>query len=361
MKSIKLTEKQRQEIQQLRRQANDRRLYQRLSALLWIDEGCTREEVAQRLDVSSRQVGDWLRIFRNKGLKELCTLHYKGDPGKLKPAQMEKLKEEIAKGGFHNARQVCDWIKETFAVEYSPSGVKDLLRRCGASYHKVSGFFWKADRDKQRQFVKKYRRHQREQRQAAEAGEEIRHYFVDACHPIWGLEMLYCCWLLVGQRYYVGVGSGRKRLNILGAYCREDHDYVDIRLHKKDDNINGERFVELMEKLLAKHPKVKKFILYLDNAGYYKKPLVKEWLSKHSQFHLIHVPAYSPNLNLIERLWKFLRKKAFQRWHKSFEEMQQAVADVLDNLKDYKSDLDTLMTDKFSILSDDEVTTLIPA
>ncbi|HMB04885.1 MAG TPA: hypothetical protein VKP69_14240, partial [Isosphaeraceae bacterium] len=45
---------------------------------------------------------------------------------------------------------------------------------------------------------------------------------VDACHPVRGLGLLYSCWLLVGQRFYVGVGDGRKRLNILGAYCPDD-------------------------------------------------------------------------------------------------------------------------------------------
>src|SRR4051794_4609264 len=83
MKTIELTPKQRREIQEQRRQASDRRIYQRLSTLLWIDDGRTREEVAALLGVTSRQVGDWLRIFRNKGLKELCTLHYRGDPGRL--------------------------------------------------------------------------------------------------------------------------------------------------------------------------------------------------------------------------------------------------------------------------------------
>ena len=93
------------------------------------------------LGVSSRQVGDWLRIFRNKGLDELCILHYRGDPGRLRPAQIQRLKQEIAKGIFHNVEQVRAWIEEHFGVAYSPSGVKDLLHRIGASYHKVSGFF----------------------------------------------------------------------------------------------------------------------------------------------------------------------------------------------------------------------------
>jgi transposase len=141
MKTIELSAKQRREIQERRRQAGDRRIFQRLSALLWIDEGRTREEVGQLLGVSGRQVGDWLRIFRNKGLDELCTVHYRGDPGRLRPAQVERLRQEIAKGIFHNAEQVRAWIEEHLGIAYSPSGVKDLLHRIGASYHKVSGFF----------------------------------------------------------------------------------------------------------------------------------------------------------------------------------------------------------------------------
>jgi transposase len=141
MKTIELSGKQRHEIQERRRQASDRRIFQRLSALLWIDQGRTREEVADLLGVTSRQVGAWLRIFRNKGLDELCTLHYRGDPGRLRPAQVEQLKQEIAKGIFHNSEQVRAWIEENFGISYSTSRVKDLLHRIGASYHKVSGFF----------------------------------------------------------------------------------------------------------------------------------------------------------------------------------------------------------------------------
>jgi transposase len=342
MKTIQLTPRQRKAISERRRQAQDRRIYQRLSAILWSDDGRTREEIAQLTGVSTRQVGQWLRIYRNKGLDELCTLHYQGDPGRLGPSQVERLKQEIETGVFHNADQIRTWIEATFGVAYSASGVKDLLRRIGASFHKVSGFFWKADVKKQKQFVRKYRRHKRQ------AGPETRRYFVDACHPVWGVDLLYSCWLLTGQRFYVGVGNGRKRLNILGAYSPDDHDYVDLRLTR--ENITGEQFVRLLEALLAKHPGTGKFLLYLDNARYYGKPCVKEWLAAHRQFRLVPLPAYSPNLNLIERLWKFLRKKAFQRWHVTFEGMQAAVAEVLDRLGEYHDELSTLMTERFAIV-----------
>src|SRR3954471_4683368 len=161
MKTIRLTPQQRKDIAERRRLAPDRRIYQRTSAVLWGDEGRSREEIADLLGVSTRQVGQWFRIFRNKGLDQLCILHYQGDPGHLRPAQVDRRKQEVATGAFHNAEQVRTWVHDTLGVAYSLSGIKDLLRRIGASYHKVSGFFWKADVQEQRRWVQKHRRHKR--------------------------------------------------------------------------------------------------------------------------------------------------------------------------------------------------------
>jgi transposase len=330
----------RQEILCRLRQTPDKRVAQRLYALLWTADGCTSREVAQRLTVTSRQVRKWLHLYRTQGLEPLCSLQYRGGQCQLRSAQIERLKEEISTGRFLAARQIADWIAETCHVVYTERGVRNLLHRIGASYHKATGFFWKADPDKQEEFIAKYQRHKTEAQ-----GQKTRRYFVDACHPVWGVEMLYYCWLLVGQRFLVGVGGGRKRLNILGAYCPEDQEYLDIRLSR--DNINGQQFVNLLRVLLERHPETEKFILYLDNAKYYHAEVVKEWLARHPQFHLEPLPAYSPNLNLIERLWKFLRNKAFTCWHKSFEDMEAAVSKVLDHLEDYRDELETLMTENF--------------
>lgn len=250
MKPIVLTGEQLEEIERRRKQTLDRRIYQRLTAVLAIASGKSREEVAELLGVSLSQLGEWLRVFRNEGLDALCTLLYKGDPGNLTPHQVQQLKDEVAKGCFRNSDQIRHWIHKTFGVAYSPSGVKDLLRRVGISYHKVTGFLWKADPDKQKAFVKKYKQHRAHARRK-EPGH-TRRYFVDACHPIWGLGLVFSCWLLVGQRLLVGMGGGRKRLNILGAYCPDDQEYLDLRLTR--DNINGEQFVNLLRVLKERHP-----------------------------------------------------------------------------------------------------------
>jgi transposase len=351
MKPIVLTPGQRREIERRRKDTLDRRVYQRLTALLTVAEGKSRGEVAHLLGIGLSQLGEWLRVYRNRGLDALCTLHYKGDPGKLTAHQVDQLKEEVSTGCFRNSDQIRHWIEATFGVRYSSTGVKDLLKRSGVSYHKVTGFLWKAASDKQRAFVERVARHQREAKRPD--APRTRRYYVDACHPVWGLDLVYCCWLLVGQRLLVGMGGGRKRLNILGAYCPDDDEYIDYRLTR--DNINGAQFVNFLRLLRSRHPETERFILYVDGARYYGSPTVQEWLRRHPEFHLSPIPAYSPNVNLIERLWKFLRAKALSRWHKTFEDMQAAVSVVLDHLEDCRRELRTLMTEKFHVIDKHEI------
>ena len=242
---------------------------------------------------------------------------------------------------------MCDWVEKTFGRRFSHGGVRKLLKRLGCSFHKVSGFLFKADQDKQKEFIADY-----EQDKDKVQAESWRRYFLDGVHPLYGLEVVFYCWLLAGQRFEVGVGGGRKRLNILGAYCPDDPEYLDRRY--TDRNLNTQSVIELFALMMGKHPRTRHFRIYLDNARYQHAAVLKEWVARTKKdagvtFDLRHLPAYSPNLNLIERLWKFLRKEALQRWHPTFEDMQKAVADVLDNLPRYRKQLETLMTERFHL------------
>lgn len=140
----------------------------------------------------------------------------------------------------------------------------------------------------------------------------------------------------------------------MGAYCPQDQEYVDIR--QAEGTISAPHVIQLLEKIQKKHPTITVFVIHLDNARYQHARMLKEWIQMKQEtegvtFQLKHVPAYSPNLNLIERMWKFLRKHAFRTWHKTFEAMQAAAAEVLDNLSAYRDELATLMTEKFQIIT----------
>jgi transposase len=254
---------------------------------------------------------------------------------------------------------VCDWVATNFGRKFSPSGMRKLLKRIGCSFHKASSFLFKAKRAEQEEFVEQYEQDKQKVVEENKDGQQhYRRYFIDGVHPLYGMEVLFYCWLLVGQRLEVGVGGGRKRLNILGAYCPEDQEYVDRRY--TDENLTAQSVIALFEELMRKHPETKHFRIYLDNARYQHAILLKEWIEKTKKdkgvfFDLKHLPAYSPNLNLIERLWKFMRKEALQKWHPTFEDMQQAVANVLDNLPRYREQLKTLMTEKFHLRPDESI------
>jgi len=232
--------------------------------------------------------------------------------------------------------------------------MRKLLNRLGCSFHKVSGFLFKADVQKQKEFIADYEH----DKQPARDGS-LRRYFLDGVHPLYGMEVIFC-WLLSGQRFEVGVGGGRKRLNILGAYCPDDQEYLDRRY--TDRNLTAQSLIELFTLMMTRHPDTKHFRIYLDNARYHHAVVLKAWIAQVQQergvfFDLKHLPAYSPNLNLIERLWKFLRKEALQKWHPTFEAMQQAVAAVLDNLGRYREQLQSLMSERFHLTP--EVSTIV--
>src|SRR3954463_7055673 len=127
--SLALTAELRTEISNTRQCERDARIYQRLSALLWLNDGMTQDQVADPLGVTSRQVRKWVRLFRQQGLEALGTLNYLGGQQKLTDEQVGQLKEQIQAGAFHTTKQVRHWIQEAFGIGYTRGGVTDLLHR----------------------------------------------------------------------------------------------------------------------------------------------------------------------------------------------------------------------------------------
>jgi transposase len=179
---FRLDPKQRQQVRHRARNERDHRITRRLLALLGLNQGRTEAEVAQLLDVEPRSIRNGKKLYRMGGLDALCTLQHKGDRGERTGPQQQQLRDEIKTGRFRTIKHVRAWIEQTFAVTDSDSGAKRLLRRLGCSYHKASGYLFKARRDKQEEWVKKYEAHK------GRVGRTLRRYFIDGVHPVWGQE-----------------------------------------------------------------------------------------------------------------------------------------------------------------------------
>lgn len=153
-----------------------------------------------------------------------------------------------------------------------------------------------------------------------------------------------CLWCFV--RLFVRSPSGRKRWNVLGAV-----DFVTKQLVTVTNTtyITATTVCELLHLLAAQHPGVP-ITLVLDNARYQKCALMQD-LAKQLQIELLYLPAYSPNLNLIERLWKYVKKRSLNgKYYATFAEFQTAIQDCLNRINtDYHDDMKTLLTGNFQL------------
>ena len=89
-----------------------------------------------------------------------------------------------------------------------------------------------------------------------------------------------------------------------------------------------------------------------DNARYYRSKAVQAYL-KTSRIKLVFLPPYAPNLNLIERLWKFFKKQVlYNRYYETFAEFKAACEAFFSNPSQYEVQLRSLLTENFAIIGE---------
>lgn len=159
-------------------------------------------------------------------------------------------------------------------------------------------------------------------------------------------------------RIFIQAPAGRQRFNVLGALDAISHQLVTVT---NDTYINAQSVCLLMQKLRLLTPQLP-IVLILDNARYQKCQLV--WLmARDLNIELLYLPSYSPNLNLIERLWKFVKKKClYSIYYADFNTFSKAISSCLDHTHDtYKVELDSLLTLNFQTFENVTLLSSIPS
>ncbi len=171
-------------------------------------------------------------------------------------------------------------------------------------------------------------------------------FFVDAAHFVFGT-FLCCLWSF--QRIFVRAASGRQRFNVLGAWNAVTRELIAVT---NTTVVNTETMCELLRKIAALGL-TGPITLVLDNARYQRNAVVQA-LATQLGITLLYLPSYSPNLNLIERLWKFIKRRAlYGRYHPSFAQFQASIQEVLDDLSTtHAAKLKSLMTLNFQRFED---------
>jgi transposase len=176
--------------------------------------------------------------------------------------------------------------------------------------------------------------------QQARAGQRAV-FFADAAHFVWA-PFLGCLWCL--ERLFVRSATGRRRYNVLGAVNAVTHQMICVT---NEGYVNAQSVCSLLRQLAGAGLQIP-ITVVLDNAAYQRCELVQA-LARSLGIQLLYLPSYSPNLNLIERVWRFVRKCSLNStYHASFEQFQGAIDSCLENLTTkYKNDMATLLVHEF--------------
>jgi transposase len=308
----------------------------RIKVILLLDKGWTHEKISEALFLDEGTIRNYRKRYVEGGVLGLVNDMHSGRRCQLSPKELQLLSVKLSEEIFLEAKEVAAYIKERFEVEYSVSGVTSLLHSLGFVYKKAKAIPGKADREKQELFIKEYLR--------LKAKSEGKIYFADSVHPRHNSIISYG-WIKKGDDFEVLSNTGRYHLNITGAIDIESMEMVT----RSCQWVNADSICELLKSLRTKHLYGEVIHLILDNARYNRSWKVKE-LACDLGIELMYLPPYSPNLNPIERVWKFFKKKVlYNRYYESKAEFDEVCLKFFKYIRKFKDELSTLVTDNFEV------------
>jgi transposase len=329
------------ELRAAHRGTSDKREADRIKAVVLLATGWTAEAVAEVLQVDSNTVRNHFKCYRQGGLEALNDVGtgVGGSKCALDADQLAILDVHLQDNVYLSAKAVAHWVEQTFGVSYTESGMTAVLHRLGYVYKKPKLVPGKADRQAQEQFLVDYDNIMKNK------SKDDAVYFMDAVHPQHN-PVLACGWIKRGEEQEIRSNTGRRRLNINGAIDLERLEPV-VRF---DETINAESTIALFKQLEALHLATAWIYVICDNARYYRSKAVQEYLTS-SRIKLVFLPPYAPNLNLIERLWKFFKKKIlYNHYYETFDEFRVACEEFFSNPRKYHRELRSLLTANFAIV-----------
>lgn len=313
------------------------RVRQRLEAVYLKAIGYPHQEIERIVGIGQKALRSYLRMYQAGGIEALKALKFYRPKSEL-DRHREQLEAEFEIRPAKSINEAVQRIEKLTGIRRSPPQVDKFLKNLGLKRLKVGHIPAKADPDKQKAFLE-----DKLDPPLEEAGQGKRHvFFVDAAHFVMR-PFLGFLWCFVGQ--FIQASSGRQRFNILGALHATT---LQVVTFTTDSYINSYSVVKLMCKIAVEFADLP-ITLVLDNARYQRCRFVMDLLATALGIELLFLPPYSPNLNLIERLWKFIKKKClYSEYYETFIDFKQAIVDCIAQTDGiYKQELASLLTFKF--------------
>lgn len=303
----------------------------------------SRSDCATIVGCHINSVTNYIKMYNEGGLDQIRQLNYSRNRHEL-GAQFTQVEQQLTKANCNTVVDAKALLKDQFNYDKSKESIRRLLHRLGFKRRKVGTFPGKTKNldewyQKQNVFAKKlYKLIKRAEK------AEIDLVFSDAAHFVYGKFSSYC-WGKAPR--YAPSGHGRFRINVYGSY-----DVVSNQVYTmyNEGYINAEFIVDYFDWLRSEiYPNRRRPLhMVMDNARYQHCKYVKAAAKKH---HIIldFLPGYCPHLNLIERLWKYMKKILGQSYHQDKKSFKQEIVTLLNDLsrQDHQEKIWTLLNPIF--------------
>lgn len=306
-----LTDEERAKLKIQHKQERDGRVRDRIKAVLLHDKGWSPRQIAEALLITDEAVRNHIEEYKSS--KKLQP-ESGGSQEKLSEKQSRRLEAHLQDHTYLYVKDIVAYVKAIFSVTYTIHGMRNWLQRHGFSYKKPAVVPGKANEKQQREWIAEYEK----LRATLPLNETI--CFIDGVHPTHNVQLTYG-WIKKGVRKEIPANSGRSRLNLSGG--------VDVISYKvivqADQTLNADATISFFQKVEAAYPEKSKIHVFCDNARYYKNKLVQGYLES-SKIMLHFLPPYSPNLNPIERLWKWMKERIiYNTYYSEFDDFKTAI------------------------------------
>lgn len=329
MKKVELSDQERSQLKKIHKYTyNNSMRENRIKVILLSDKGMNKEEIKDILLLDLQTIRKYINEFV---LYRMDSIDFEdgrktksGNTKRVTPQQELEIKQYVEDNLIQEAKEIQEYISKKYEIFYQLTTVTKLLHDLGFVYKKVTTIPQKANSiestQKQLEFETKY------QKLTQAINQEDTILFLDGVHPTHNTQASYA-WIAKGQERLIESNSGRQRINLNGAYNVQNGDVIVTQ----SQSVNSNSTLQLFDTIIEKYGKAKaKIYLICDNARYYKSTLIQEALNKeeYCNIEMIFLPSYSPNLNPIERVWKFFKQELLQnRFYPTFKAFQDAIDD----------------------------------
>ncbi|WP_255407526.1 MULTISPECIES: IS630 family transposase [unclassified Cohnella] len=305
---MKTIDEQLKDVEQRLKHEKSRRMFERYQTVRLHLLGHDNAAIAVSIGRKESTVDTYLRQYRRQGLDGLQMKFSPGPPEQLSKEQQQQLKKTICDHIPHDVgytakfnwtlELIGDYISREFGRRYSIRGVSKLMHRMDLSYTKPTYTLAAADEEKQRLFVESTFPRLKK----LENGE-IDHLLFEDESMIRDYQALQKTWFAKGKQRIIKTTGKHRGVKLLATL-----DYAEGTIvWKEDEQYNAESFLAFLEQVLAAYP-TGKIVMVLDNARIHHAKLLSSFLQENkSRLKLVFLPPYSPELNLVEGLWKWLK------------------------------------------------------